>query len=498
MFREFPVTKLLVELEADDLLPGILFRTSRRQCDEDVERLNEAKIGSINRERRDVLLAQIDAILAKYQIEPDIVRGHPQYPALTRTASGAHHAGQLLQWRLLLEELMSRGCLRLMIATGTVAAGVDFPARSVVVTAHSKRGAEGFNELSPSEFQQMSGRAGRRGKDSVGVCLVAPGQFSDARVIHQISQRSAEPLRSAYFAAPATVLNLLKFRSVEDLRFTVERSLAAFIDRRHGKALREEAHELEGNRHEESDIERPEQDQHSSVQNGGEESLATKSVSAAAKKQLKRARRKVREAEELEQRQIRQLELSLSGLRALGYLDDRGLTDKGVWSAELCTSLVLHLAEAIEDGVFFELPEDQLAALVGSIAGDSHRMYFSLAQNPFDDERYQPLREIVSRVREKYKGPSTATETEVLPDGSLTVFTWYHASDWASFAALLRLAGVAEGDAARLITQTADHLHQISRLFESHPDLARTAHNAREQLLRPPLTESLVVQRSLG
>lgn len=467
-FRGTPVTQILAELQADELLPAILFRSARKQCDEDIERLNTSKVGLVPGDWQRRISDEVDGVIAKYGIDRSIIEEHPHYPALLNTASGAHHAGQLLQWRLLLEELMSRGLLRLMVATGTVAAGVDFPARSVIVTAHSRRGNDGFVNFSPSEFQQMAGRAGRRGKDAVGVCLVAPGQFCDARVVHELSHKPPDPLRSAYFAAPATVLNLLKFRSVDDLRYTVERSLASFYDKREAKAVRLEAEAVQR-----------------SLQSN---ELPPKE----AKKAEKRIRRKIRDAERLELQQEIQLELSLKGLRALGHLDERGLTEKGLWAAELCTSLVLHLAEAIEAGLFFELSEDQLAALVGSIAGDAHRTYFSLAPNPLGKELFSELEVVVQRVQDNYHGPTTASEIEVVPDGALTVHTWLHAEDWSSFASLLKLGGVAEGDAARLITQTADHLHQLSRLRESHPQLARTALEARGLLLRPPLSDSLI------
>jgi len=467
VIREFPVTKVLSELDADTLLPAILFRSSRRQCDEDVERLASSRIGMIDHGLRGELVRVVDQVIAKYQMEPAVIYEHPHYPLLLDTAVGAHHAGQLLLWRLVLEELMSQGLLRLMIATGTVAAGVDFPARSVVITAHSRRGQEGFQTFSSSELQQMSGRAGRRGKDAVGLCLVAPGQFCDARVIHEVSLKPPEPLRSAYFAAPATVLNLLKYRNVDDLRYTVAKSLASFLDRRSAAGIRRDADSI---------------------------STDDPKLSAEQKKKAeKRIKRRQREAEQLELRQQTQLELSLQGLRNLGFMDQAGLSEKGVWAAELCTGLVLHLAEAIEAGIFYERSEYELTALVASIAGDSHRSYFSLSENPIEPELYEELQLIVDRVKEGFHGPSTVNELDVLPDAALTVLTWMYAEDWQSYAALLRLSGVAEGDAARLISQTADHLHQITRLYETHRDLAHSASKAREMLLRPPLSDTLII-----
>ncbi len=468
IFGEFPVHKVLSELGQNNLLPAILFRTSRRQCDNDIEKLAQARGGKLAPEAQQRLIAEIETAMTKYQMERDVVLQHPHYQALISSAVGAHHAGQLLMWRLLLEELMTRGVLRLLIATGTVAAGVDFPARTVVITAHSKRGSEGFNVLTSSEFQQMSGRAGRRGKDAVGICLIAPSVYSDARVLFEVTRRPPEPLRSAYFAAPSTVLNLLKHRNVDDLRYTVGKSLAAFLDRKMAKELRAEADKEQhrGEGHEQRDEQR--------------------------KKHDKRIRRKLRDADEVENRQLSLLEQSFRGLQALGYVEERGLTQKGLWAANLCTSLVLELGEAIDTHLLTDLGEEELAALVGCLAGDPHRAYLSIRKNPLKKEYFASLQRILERVRTAYQNPATQ-EIAVVPDAAVTILTWLESESWAEFSGLLRLGGVAEGDVARLVTQTADHLNQIARLYETHTELAAKAQSVRTKLLKPPLSENVIV-----
>jgi ATP-dependent RNA helicase HelY len=468
MFAEFPVHIILRELERDSLLPAILFRTARKQCDADVENLARNEHAVLSAEHQQRLQAEVQKVITKYNFEPDFITKYPQYEALVTTGVGAHHAGQLLIWRLLLEELMSRGMLRMMVATGTVAAGVDFPARTAVVTAHSKRGSEGFSVLSAAEFQQMAGRAGRRGKDAVGMCIITPSKFSDARVLLEVSKRPPEPLRSQYFAAPSTVLNLLKYRNVDDLQYTVERSLGSFLDRNGASRLREQA------------LAEQEQIDRDPLLKGEKR-----------KKAEKRVRRILREADELEQRQEVSLALSLEGLRALGYVEGGSLTEKGTWAAELCTSLVLELAESIHSGLFEECALFELVGLIGSISGDPHRPYFKLKQNPIAAERYNAMSAIVERVRASYKGPGVG-EVAVLPDAALTVITWMDSENWAEFSGLLRLSGVADGDVARLVGQTADHLNQLTRLEKTHPILAQSAKVARGRLLRPPFSESLL------
>jgi superfamily II RNA helicase len=200
----------------------------------------------------------------------------------------------------------------------------------------------------------------------------------------------------------------------------------------------------------------------------------------------------LREADDLEQRQEVSLALSLDGLRNLGYVEGGSLTEKGSWAAELCTSLVLELGESIASGLFDDCALFELVGLVASIAGDPHRPYFKLKENPIRSELYKSMSEIVNRVRTLYKGPGLS-EVDVLPDAALTVITWMDSETWPEFAGLLRLSGVADGDVARLVGQTADHLNQLTRLEKTHPVLAQSAMVARSRLLRPPFAETLAV-----
>ena len=470
MYGEFPITKMVIELEQDNLLPAILFRTSRKQCDVDVEKALSSRACIVDGKKTDSIKKEIDAVITKYSLERSTIEDHPHYESLLKTRIGAHHAGQLLHWRLLLEELMTRGVLKVMVATGTVAAGVDFPARTVVITAHSKRGDEGFRVLTASELQQMSGRAGRRGKDTVGICLFAPGRFCDARILHKVIDKPPEPLRSAYFASPSTVLNLLKFRNVDDLKFTVEQSLAAFLDRKSANAIRTDASTIK------AELERD---------NG----LPVHET----KRREKRVRRKFREADVLEKRQEKLLSQTLSGLEALGHIEGGKLTEKGTWAASLCTNLVLELAEAIHSGLFYDLQVEELVGLVAAIAGDPHRPYFRIKENPFKEEYFKELEKIVERVDKNYQR-TTLQHVAVLRDAALTVNTWIEARDWSEFSSLLNLAGVAPGDVARLVNQTSEHLNQITRLYDTHTELARTAAEGRRLLLRPPFNETLIAE----
>jgi superfamily II RNA helicase len=114
-----------------------------------------------------------------------------------------------------------------IFATATVAAGVDFPARTVVVTVADARTASGWRQLSASELQQMTGRAGRRGRDNVGFIIVAPGLHQDPQRIVELLKARPDPLVSQFRATYTTLLNLLDaYGNFAQVREIAERSFA--------------------------------------------------------------------------------------------------------------------------------------------------------------------------------------------------------------------------------------------------------------------------------
>lgn len=444
-------------LESDDLLPAIIFRTARHQCDTDVERLGSDRKMSAPPEKQKEVQDAVYKFCEKTGFDASIILDHAQLQPLIKAQVGAHHAGQLLVWRLLLEELMCAGLIRGLFATGTVAAGVDFPARSVVVTAHSRRGATGYEVLKPSEFQQMSGRAGRRGKDSVGFCFVAPSKFCDARTVLRIARSKPEPLQSAYFPSPSTVLNLLRYRNVDDLRFTVSKTLASYVDKEKAEVLLQEA----------------------------EEKDKDESGSPKVRKRVNRLRR---QADELRDNQKNLLESSLSGLRKLGYLDGFSLSEKGYFAANICTNLVLELAEFVQSGFLDNRTPRQLAAIMASICGDEHRKFLEGKPDGVTSKEVKEISSLIKPVRQAGI-PGVKEGSFVSETGAYTVESWFDVESWDKFRGYLTLVGVTEGDVARLVSQSAEQLQQITRLSESHPELALKAEQARRVLLRPPLLD---------
>ena len=92
----------------------------------------------------------------------------------------SHHAGQMPIWKALVEELFQQGLIKVVFATETLAAGINMPARTTVITSMSKRTGDGVVSLTANELRQMCGRAGRRGKDTVGHSVMMRSRWEAA------------------------------------------------------------------------------------------------------------------------------------------------------------------------------------------------------------------------------------------------------------------------------------------------------------------------------
>ncbi len=140
---------------------------------------------------------------------------------------GVHHAGILPALQSLTEKLMELGLLRLVYATGTLALGIDMPVLSVVVEDLRRWDGNGFVDLTATEYTQLIGRAGRRGKDKVGHAVVVGHPELDVWALADLGSGRVEPLLSTFQPSYNTVVNLLAERSYVDARALMGASFCA-------------------------------------------------------------------------------------------------------------------------------------------------------------------------------------------------------------------------------------------------------------------------------
>ncbi|MCY4613586.1 MAG: hypothetical protein OXB94_08210 [Nitrospira sp.] len=214
---------LLQVLRQQRLTPAIVFLTSRRACDEAIASFEHRHV-PIPTTRSSAITQVLDKMIAEY---PSITN-HPLIPTVQDYGVAAHHAGHLPSWKIAIEELMRQGCLDAVFATTTLAAGVDFPARTVVITQSSVRKDRDIMELTVNEIQQLAGRGGRRGKDYVGFVVVTPSPYIDLGPIANGLTNHPEPIDSQFVVSYPMVLNLLKAHTIDHIQPILQKSFSQF------------------------------------------------------------------------------------------------------------------------------------------------------------------------------------------------------------------------------------------------------------------------------
>ncbi|HET6678976.1 MAG TPA: helicase-related protein [Nitrospira sp.] len=230
---------LIIALRQKHLTPAIVFLTSRRACDEAMESFEHTQ-SFLPPARQEMIGKVLRAVIDQY---PSIAE-HPLIPTVQRIGVAAHHAGHLPSWKIAVEELMRSGCLDAVFATTTLAAGVDFPARTVVITQSSIRKARDFTDLTIGEVQQIAGRAGRRGKDLVGFAIVTPSPYIDLTVLTKGLTGHPEAINSQFVISYPMVLNLLKAHPLDQIQPILAKSFAQFQLNQRAEVLERKLDEL--------------------------------------------------------------------------------------------------------------------------------------------------------------------------------------------------------------------------------------------------------------
>jgi len=226
-------------LRTFDLLPAIFFLKSRKDC-------NHALLNCPSVERPSELRGQVEKEVKEFMQEYPHLKGHPQLGRLLNAAAGSHHAGQLPYWKVLIERMMNKGYLEVIFSTSTVAAGVNFPARTVVLVQSDRYDGHEFTNLTATDLHQMVGRAGRRGKDHIGFALIVPGLHQDPELIHELRDSPPEPLMSQIHINFSMTLNLLLSHTPMEVKDLLDRSFAAFQEKKLGSPVQRRWEEMLG------------------------------------------------------------------------------------------------------------------------------------------------------------------------------------------------------------------------------------------------------------
>ena len=237
-------------LEDNDLLPAIFFIFSRVGCDSAVRACHQYGVRLTTREEQAEIRHLVEEKTASIADEDLATLGYFEWLSGLERGVAAHHAGMLPAFKEVVEELFLRKLVRVVFATETLALGINMPARTVVLVRLDKLNGESRVQITPGEYTQLTGRAGRRGIDTLGHSVIQwSGNLDPASVAGLASKRSY-PLISPFKPTANMAVNLIEAFGRKRAREVLETSFAQFQADRSvvglAKGIREKQISLDG------------------------------------------------------------------------------------------------------------------------------------------------------------------------------------------------------------------------------------------------------------
>ena len=216
------------ELNAKGLLPAIIFIFSRARCQQGQNQLVAAGIDLTSPAEKRQISARLDEISESIPPGDVLALGLDTLFEGLRRGIAVHHAGLLPVLKEAVEKMFAAGLLKVVLATETLALGINMPARSVVIESLRKWDGHEFVMLSAGQYTQLTGRAGRRGIDTLGhgIVMFRPGM--DPATVAALASKRTYPLKSAFSPTYNMAVNLLERGSLEGTRDVLRRSFAQF------------------------------------------------------------------------------------------------------------------------------------------------------------------------------------------------------------------------------------------------------------------------------
>jgi ATP-dependent RNA helicase HelY len=240
-FRTPRRLEVLERLREEDLLPSIVFIFSRAGCEDAVASCREAGLRLTDGDEA----ARIREIADRHGLvlrDADLdVLGFDLWRETLAMGLAAHHAGMVPAFREAVEECFVQGLVKAVFATETLALGINMPARSVVIERLTKFTGEGHDMLTPAQFTQLTGRAGRRGIDEHGAAVVLWNPFVPFQRVAELAASREFTLQSAFRPSYNMAVNLIERNDREHAQRVLARSFAQFQTDRSLTTLRERA-----------------------------------------------------------------------------------------------------------------------------------------------------------------------------------------------------------------------------------------------------------------
>ena len=526
------VKDVVRNLHEKNMLPAIYFTFSRKKCDEQMEKC--ASLCLVTPKEQEEIRQIIDDYIAE---NPYLYKNkHIEYLML---GVASHHAGLLPGWKVLVEKLFQKGLIKVVFATETLAAGINMPARSTVISSISKRTDNGHRTLTPSEFLQMSGRAGRRGMDEIGYVVIVGTPFQTPEEVAELVLSDANPLESKFSPSYSMVLNLLQRFTLEEAKELVLKSFGYFSSNSRIEPLLAVKDEYEckidecnsfvcyckktnddlleynkireiyvQNRRIFKTIQKQEKKKNRPLnEEAAEFGRQTKAMLQKMhsyecdtcklfKKHMKildvlarySAKEKALEKEIEKQKDIfwNKFLSHRAVLMDYGYIKDDYPTERGITISQIRSENELFLAQVIFSGVLDGLTPAELASVICAITTEDMRadLYSQLPLSPNVRKRLNKIKDIRRDLDKKQKNHDVEDPMYVNGFYSPLIEMWATGSEWDD---IIDQVDMGEGDIVRCFKRVIDVLRQFCTISNIPEDLVFTAREAIELIQKSPI-----------
>lgn len=519
-------------LHKKDMLPAIYFTFSRKKCDEQMEKC--CYLDLITKEEA----KEIQKIVEEYLKENPYLE-HNKHLDYIYHGVASHHAGLLPGWKVLVEKLFQKGLIKVVFATETLAAGINMPARSTVISAISKRTDTGHRMLTANEFLQMSGRAGRRGMDKVGFVTVVGTQFQSPEEVAELVLSDANPLESRFSPKYSMVLNLLQKFSMDEAKELILKSFGYYSSSDRLKPLYAQLEKtdssieklnafvcpykltnkdlLEYNKTRETYvvhrklsktlIKQAKQRGQKDAPEVTEFLDKTKSLLAKTKsyhcdicrtykkhmKDIDVLQRYEKKAEQLTKNIANEKDIYWNKfknhravLTKLGYLENDFPTEKGLLCSTIRAENELYIAEMLLSGILDDLTPAQLSAVICAVITEDLRgdVFPSQPLSHPTRKALNQLKNVRKKIAVVQRDYDIDTEMYINSYYSPLIEMWVEGMSWEELTGMTQSS---EGDVVRVFKRTIDILRQIANAQYINPQLNETAKDAIKAILKEPI-----------
>ena len=524
--RGFIETRLIPHLRREKQLPCLYFCFSRRGCEENANALVfGSQLQLLNKGQTAQILKQFDELCLQFDIAEE--KKVTEFRKLVSRGIAYHHAGMLPTLKEVVERLFTSGLIQLLFTTETFAVGINMPACSVVFDSLEKFDGLGFRHLKAREYHQMSGRAGRRGIDTIGYVYaqIIPS-YADFNEIRAIVSDEIEPIESQFNLSYSSILNLYQ-KYGDDIYDVYTMSLSNHQNR---IGIAELNRQIDGKTEKLQSLPKPEcihegidgsgqiqkhyrqkRNREKKLKNLYAEMAQVRSQKRGKKrkkerlkrlntihKQIKRIQtnpekslctgcqhldtcggryRAIRQAEaqlqkmkkrtkSMKNQPQQQIAARLRVLEELGYIEDQSVLPRGSTAASIY-GYELQLTQLLFSGLFEQLTEDEINCLMVAIITEPRRDgYFK----PLKDERVlETLYAVGSEISFIQRLEAKHNVTEITPLLELRLCTAMLAwSRGCAFDQLEKYADLDAGDFVRTFRLVIDQLRQIRRAMHGH------------------------------